>query len=145
MFMSISRHFEKYNAVITVVAPCKYVSPQMWSPGGAHWGWNEIGGRNGVGNEERDKAVPCNACSLMFRQRKVSEQQKWRLQISWLSECGNATDTPWYYCGFLCLHGATYFMNCICVIPAWTMFSHNFIMFVCAIVWVCMHAMSQCG
>lgn len=47
--MCIAYHFEKYNAVITVLTPCKYVSPQMWpsTSGGRH----ETGGENGVGKE----------------------------------------------------------------------------------------------
>lgn len=33
MFVCVSHRFEKYNAVITVVTPYKYISPQMWSLG----------------------------------------------------------------------------------------------------------------
>lgn len=107
--MCISRLLWKLNAVITVVTPCKYVSPQMH-------GWNETGAGNSVGKEESEGRDGDRhyICSLTFQQWKVHEQQKWRFQIFWLSAFGNATDALRYYFGFLCLRVVAFFMNCIC-------------------------------
>lgn len=50
VFVCVSRHFEKHNAVITVVTPCKYVSPQIWSAAaGEHIDMRERE-RRGVGS-----------------------------------------------------------------------------------------------
>lgn len=76
--MSISLHFEKYNAVITVVAPCKYVSPQIQWPGRTTEGEMKQVGENDAANEERDEAAPCCVCPLMLRQRKARKRQEGR-------------------------------------------------------------------
>lgn len=57
--MSISLRFEKHNAVITAVAPCKYVSPQIQWPGRTTQGERKQEGESYVANEERDGTVQC--------------------------------------------------------------------------------------
>lgn len=69
--MCVSRHFEKYNAVITVVTPCKYVSPQMWSPSICS---GEMKQAEVLGKEESEGRGSDR--HLTFQRWKVREQQK---------------------------------------------------------------------